>query len=470
MGDRPCELYSIHEPFRSQLCMLYENDAIFDKFLCSWSSDDRYVSTGSYGNLFRIFDRHTGSDRLYDLNNENDIDPSPDLVTAIPLVPKHFVSPEDPLGSTLGVSTVCVTSVDAIESLMGDIEHSGMSSGSDIASPSGVSESTNEFDSLDGSFESVDKDTGCLEPLSEPADLRASVDPPDTSVNLPTGSKRRKQTLFERASETELLQPPNPICKSPRHHRRKQKFGQPEERNLAVPTSQNCPDTNSNGCSDREPKVIDSSSLLNERIRRRLERHQLFGERLSDKAMPLNDLRQLDCQRKVLHVAWHPRLRKLATVSGNQLFVVRGVEPPTTIVGRPAEASDCRTFSTEDNVEFQAEPVINGYLEASGDMLPSDGLPTAKRRRRRGHYRPNPPHPSSPGHPSKDLVESSSDPVPRQDALYPFAVSVPLQADSTAPFDHPDQVLGSTMNQNLSCTNNPSHSPLVHSTTEQTFR
>ncbi|KAH9587744.1 hypothetical protein MS3_00010617 [Schistosoma haematobium] len=41
MGDRPCEIYSVHEPFRSQLCMLYENDAIFDKFLCGWSDDDR---------------------------------------------------------------------------------------------------------------------------------------------------------------------------------------------------------------------------------------------------------------------------------------------------------------------------------------------------------------------------------------------------------------------------------------------
>ncbi|GAA28215.2 protein phosphatase 2 (formerly 2A) regulatory subunit B [Clonorchis sinensis] len=469
MGDRPCELYSIHEPFRSQLCMLYENDAIFDKFLCSWSSDDRYVSTGSYGNLFRIFDRHTGSDRLYDLNTENDSGLSPDPVTTIPLVPKHFVSPEDPLGSTLGVSTVCVTSVDAIESLMGDIEHSGMSSGSDIASPSGVSESANEFDSLDGSFESVDKDAGCLEPLSELAASRASVDQPDTSVNLPTGSKRRKQTLFERTSESELLQPPDPICKSPRHHRRKQKFDRPEDRNLTVPISQNNLDTNSNGCPDREPKVIDSSALLNERIRTRLERHRLFGERLSDKAMSLSDLRQLDCQRKVLHVAWHPRLRKLATVSGNQLFIVRGVEPPTTILDRPAEASDCRTFSTEDDVELQAEPVINGYLEASGDMLPSDGLPTAKRRRRRGHYRTNPSHSSSPDHPSKDSVESSSDLTPRQDTLDPFAVSVSLQADSIAPFDQPDRVLGSAVNQDLSCTNNPSHSPLVHSTTEQTF-
>ncbi|VDK76066.1 unnamed protein product, partial [Dibothriocephalus latus] len=40
-GSQPCEVYSVHEPLRSQLCMLYESDGIFDKFLCSWSEDDR---------------------------------------------------------------------------------------------------------------------------------------------------------------------------------------------------------------------------------------------------------------------------------------------------------------------------------------------------------------------------------------------------------------------------------------------
>ena len=38
-----------------QLCDLYENDSIFDKFDCCMSGRGDAIATGSYNNLFRVF-------------------------------------------------------------------------------------------------------------------------------------------------------------------------------------------------------------------------------------------------------------------------------------------------------------------------------------------------------------------------------------------------------------------------------
>lgn len=45
-----------------QLCDLYENDCIFDKFDCCLSGDGQHVATGSYSNLYRVFGCMNGSD------------------------------------------------------------------------------------------------------------------------------------------------------------------------------------------------------------------------------------------------------------------------------------------------------------------------------------------------------------------------------------------------------------------------
>nr|GMC76040.1 serine/threonine protein phosphatase 2A 55 kDa regulatory subunit B beta isoform isoform X1 [Ipomoea batatas] len=44
-----------------QLCDLYENDSIFDKFECCLSGDGLRIATGSYSNLFRVFGCAAGS-------------------------------------------------------------------------------------------------------------------------------------------------------------------------------------------------------------------------------------------------------------------------------------------------------------------------------------------------------------------------------------------------------------------------
>ncbi|KAM7537608.1 hypothetical protein Aperf_G00000071738 [Anoplocephala perfoliata] len=60
MATGPVEVYQVHDYLRSKFVALYENDCIFDKFECAWSPDNNYILTGSYNNLFRVFDRSTG--------------------------------------------------------------------------------------------------------------------------------------------------------------------------------------------------------------------------------------------------------------------------------------------------------------------------------------------------------------------------------------------------------------------------
>ncbi|VDO03310.1 unnamed protein product [Rodentolepis nana] len=60
MPTGPVEVYHVHDYLRSKFVALYENDCIFDKFECAWSPDNNYLITGSYNNLFRVFDRSSG--------------------------------------------------------------------------------------------------------------------------------------------------------------------------------------------------------------------------------------------------------------------------------------------------------------------------------------------------------------------------------------------------------------------------
>jgi len=62
MERRPVRKVNVHEYLRSKLCDLYENDCIFDKFECTWSGDSQSIITGSYNNIFTIFDRESGSE------------------------------------------------------------------------------------------------------------------------------------------------------------------------------------------------------------------------------------------------------------------------------------------------------------------------------------------------------------------------------------------------------------------------
>ncbi|KNC77492.1 protein phosphatase PP2A regulatory subunit B [Sphaeroforma arctica JP610] len=51
----PVKSFEVHEFLRSKMCDLYENDCIFDKFECTTSGNDMQIMTGSYHNMFHIF-------------------------------------------------------------------------------------------------------------------------------------------------------------------------------------------------------------------------------------------------------------------------------------------------------------------------------------------------------------------------------------------------------------------------------
>jgi len=56
MTSQPLRTIKVHEQLRSKLCELYESDCIFDKFECSWGSDDGHVCSGTYDNKLLLWD------------------------------------------------------------------------------------------------------------------------------------------------------------------------------------------------------------------------------------------------------------------------------------------------------------------------------------------------------------------------------------------------------------------------------
>lgn len=57
MESQPVQTIQMHDQLRPKLCDLYENDCIFDKFECAVSSDGEHIATGSYNNIFHVFDK-----------------------------------------------------------------------------------------------------------------------------------------------------------------------------------------------------------------------------------------------------------------------------------------------------------------------------------------------------------------------------------------------------------------------------
>lgn len=60
MEHQPLLVVPVHEHLRSRLCDLYENDCIFDKFKCAFSSDGGSMLTGSYNSLFQSYSSYNG--------------------------------------------------------------------------------------------------------------------------------------------------------------------------------------------------------------------------------------------------------------------------------------------------------------------------------------------------------------------------------------------------------------------------
>eukprot|EP00298_Acanthocystis_sp_HF-20_P015358 c21113_g1_i3.p1 GENE.c21113_g1_i3~~c21113_g1_i3.p1 ORF type:complete len:231 (-),score=78.84 c21113_g1_i3:94-786(-) len=55
MTKEPVKIIKIHDHLRGSLAKLFEDEILFDKFDCDYSSDGRNVITGSYPNTFHIW-------------------------------------------------------------------------------------------------------------------------------------------------------------------------------------------------------------------------------------------------------------------------------------------------------------------------------------------------------------------------------------------------------------------------------
>lgn len=59
-----------HPTIALQLCDLYENDSIFDKFDCCINGPGDGIATGSYNNLFRMFGTWNGNDSTLEASRD----------------------------------------------------------------------------------------------------------------------------------------------------------------------------------------------------------------------------------------------------------------------------------------------------------------------------------------------------------------------------------------------------------------
>uniref|UniRef100_A0A5K4F3A5 Serine/threonine-protein phosphatase 2A 55 kDa regulatory subunit B n=4 Tax=Schistosoma mansoni TaxID=6183 RepID=A0A5K4F3A5_SCHMA len=380
MGDRPCEIYSVHEPFRSQLCMLYENDAIFDKFLCGWSDDDRYAITGSYGNLFHIFDRHNGSDWLYDLDDSsNPYNTNSACNTGNYLSPKRFMSPDDPIGSRLGLSSIFVAPLDAVEALFPETT-------SQTSSHSSCSDN-NDWNKVDDSSNTLEVSPGRTKLSNCQLD---DLNPPENTPSAPpTGSKRRKQILPSRtnnstdshcAVQSEHEKSRNCHHKSKhRHHNRIFPHDMVEKCGYGVSSS--CTVPNSNDGHELSSIILNSPPG---------KKTSIAESQSGTSTVP--GMHQIHCRHKILHLSWHPKKFLTVAISGNRLFLVSG--QPTFSDTLPSQkdsshCSSCLSKSTDDE-----NNIPSGHCEASSTPIrdkvtsisfQSSNVKAAKRRRRRHH-------------------------------------------------------------------------------------
>ncbi|XP_038976811.1 serine/threonine protein phosphatase 2A 55 kDa regulatory subunit B beta isoform-like isoform X2 [Phoenix dactylifera] len=62
MESSPIAIFKINEYLRPKLSVLYNHDAIFDKFECCISRDGHHFASGSYSNIFKVFSHDGGQD------------------------------------------------------------------------------------------------------------------------------------------------------------------------------------------------------------------------------------------------------------------------------------------------------------------------------------------------------------------------------------------------------------------------
>eukprot|EP00656_Telonema_subtile_P054940 TRINITY_DN8335_c0_g1_i3.p1 TRINITY_DN8335_c0_g1~~TRINITY_DN8335_c0_g1_i3.p1 ORF type:complete len:540 (-),score=152.34 TRINITY_DN8335_c0_g1_i3:219-1838(-) len=83
--SKPVSCIPIHDHLRAKLCELYENDGIFDKFECSFSSDCKRVITGSYDHRTYVYDITGGVPTMQAMLQGHDVMQGDDLAQGFPV-------------------------------------------------------------------------------------------------------------------------------------------------------------------------------------------------------------------------------------------------------------------------------------------------------------------------------------------------------------------------------------------------
>ncbi|VDN98523.1 unnamed protein product [Rodentolepis nana] len=275
-GDRPCEVYSVHDPLKTQLVNLYESDAIFDKFLCSWSHDDRYLFTGSYGNVMRIVDRQQGSDWTYDLGDpealplESIIQPDgvnvsfPTLTPGRPLrshrlQPKCFIPLDSEVAKRFHLKSLCLANASSLEALNN--------------STSSVSHATK------------------------------TENQPSTDSPVAVGSKRRKQTLLPIRRTTNDVE----------------QQAQDDEDGDGDPNSDDDEEDDFEFVDEEDDNQFLDNIANGIQHYRHSHCRKVNG--MSERSL-LPGLQEVDFKKRFLQVAWHPRRGILVGVSGKEMFFI----------------------------------------------------------------------------------------------------------------------------------------------------
>ncbi|CAH8559035.1 unnamed protein product [Schistosoma rodhaini] len=339
-----------------------------------------YAITGSYGNLFHIFDRHNGSDWLYDLDDSsNPYNTNSACNTGNYLSPKRFMSPDDPIGSRLGLSSIFVAPLDAVEALFPETT-------SQTSSHSSCSDN-NDWNKVDDSSNTLEVSPGRTKLYNCQLD---DLNPPENTPSAPpTGSKRRKQILPSRTNNSTdshcAVQSEHDKSRSchhkskHRHHNKSSPHDMVEKCGYGVSSS--CTVPNSNDGHELSGIILNSPPVKKTSI-----------EEFLSGTSTVPGMHQIHCRHKILHLSWHPKKFLTVAVSGNQLFLVSG--QPTFSDTLPSQkdsshCSSCLSKSTDDennipseHCEASSTPIRDKVTSISSQ---SSDVKAAKRRRRRHH-------------------------------------------------------------------------------------
>nr|CDS30082.2 serine:threonine protein phosphatase 2A 55 kDa [Hymenolepis microstoma] len=277
-GDRPCEVYSVHDPLKTQLVNLYESDAIFDKFLCSWSHDDRYLFTGSYGNVMRIVDRQQGSDWTYDLGDP-EVRPSEPIIPPDNVnVPFLSLTPGRPLLRSHRLHPKCFIPLDS------DVAKRFHLKSLCLANASSLETLNNSTSSVSSAMKAENK--------------------PSTDSPVAVGSKRRKQTLLPiRRTSDEIEQQ-----------------AQDDEEDDGDPNSDDDEEDDFEFVEEEEDDKQCMDNIANG-IQHHRHSHRRKVNGMSARSL-LPGLQEVDFKKRFLQVACHPRRGLFVGVSGKEMFFI----------------------------------------------------------------------------------------------------------------------------------------------------